>query len=260
MPLLTDIAAVRAILDRDREWAAYAIGDLAPGFIEHCKWFTSATREALLLQYSGFEPPIVFAMGSEQNLGALFAEVAAPEVSLHIRTNALPALSEFYVPHNVRHMRRLSLKPTAFRPAAHTHARRVGPEHIDAVNALYDEGHRRGEGPTFFDPSMLRQSTFRGIWEGDALVAIAGTHVYSADLGVCTIGNVYTRSDRRGRGLAASATSAVIARALQDQVSTIVLNVSESNLTAYRVYERLCFVYYCDFLEGEAVRISVAKA
>ena len=256
MPLLTDIHTVRALLDRDREWAAYAIGDLAPGFIEHCEWFTSTSREALVMLYSGFQPPILFAMGCDDDLRPLFAEVTAREVSLHIRTDALDALSVFYVPRNTRLMRRMALEPAAFQPAGHADAFPVGPTDIAAVNALYDEGHRRGEGPTFFDTSMLRQHTFYGMWEGDSLIAIAGTHLYSADLGICTIGNVYTRSDRRGRGLAASVTSAVIAHALRDRVSTIVLNVSERNGAAQRVYERLGFRQHCDFLEGEAVRIS----
>jgi GNAT superfamily N-acetyltransferase len=260
VPPLTDIQTVRALLDRDREWAAYAIGDLAPGFSEHCEWFTSRTREALLMLYSGFQPPILFALGCDHDLRALFAEVRAREVSLHIRTDALDALSEFYVSRNTRLMRRMALKPAAFEPAGHADATPVGPQHIAAVEGLYDEGNRRGEGPTFFDTSMLRQNTFYGTWEGDTLIAIAGTHVYSADLGVCTIGNVYTRSDRRGRGLAASVTSAVIAHALRDGVSTIVLNVSERNAAARRVYERLGFYHYCDFLEGEGVRISAGSA
>jgi predicted GNAT family acetyltransferase len=119
---------------------------------------------------------------------------------------------------------------------------------------LYDDGHRRGEGPTFFHAAMLGQHTFRGIWEDGALIAIAGTHLYSREIGVCAIGNVYTRSDRRGRGLAARATSAVAAHALAEGVSTIVLNVSHTNTVARRVYERLGFVVYCEFLEGEAGR------
>jgi predicted GNAT family acetyltransferase len=92
------------------------------------------------------------------------------------------------------------------------------------------------------------------VWEGNHLIAIAGTHLYSPALGVCTIGNVYTRSDRRGGGLAARTTTAVVEQALRDRIPTIVLNVGRGNAAARRVYERLGFHVHCDFVEGEARR------
>ena len=71
---------------------------------------------------------------------------------------------------------------------------------------------------------------------------------------VGAIGNVYTRPDCRGRGLAAEVTGAV-ARELQRRgTATIVLNVADSNGVARRVYERLGFVEYCVFHEGLARR------
>jgi predicted GNAT family acetyltransferase len=102
---------------------------------------------------------------------------------------------------------------------------------------------------------MLRQDTFRGAWQGDHLVSIAGTHLYSRALGVCTIGNVYTHSSHRGRGWGARVTSAVAAEAIAQGIDTIVLNVGQDNATAQRVYERLGFEVYCEFLEGEATRV-----
>jgi RimJ/RimL family protein N-acetyltransferase len=260
VPQQTDLQVVRESLDRDRDWAAYAIGDLAPGFVEHCEWLTTSDASgALILVYRGFTPPIVFAMGSASAAGALFAEIAAPTISLHVQADALDAMSGTYEPTDTRKMLRMTLRRDAFRPVVAPADVNGGPtmiseHHLDAVEALYQDGHERGEGPTFFSPSMLRQETFRGIWEGDALIALAGTHLYSAEMGVCAIGNVYTRHDRRGRGLGARVTSAVIDRALQEHVRTIVLNVSAENVAARRVYERLGFTVHCEFFEGEAVR------
>ena len=99
---------------------------------------------------------------------------------------------------------------------------------------------------------MVRQGTFRGVREGAALIAVAGTHLFSRELGICTIGNVYTRRDRRGRGLGARVTSAVVQHAIAQAIPTIVLNVSQGNSGARRVYERLGFHCYCEFFEGEA--------
>jgi predicted GNAT family acetyltransferase len=145
----------------------------------------------------------------------------------------------------------MSLDPANFRPAPHDDVRPITEGDLPAVTTLYDDGHPRGERPVFFSPAMLRQRSFHGIWEGRELIAIAGTHLYAPALGVCTIGNVYTRNDRRGRGLAARTTTAVVAQALRDRIPTIVLNVGRVN-AARRVYERLGFDVHCDFVEGEA--------
>jgi len=255
--ILTDLATVRALLDRDRDWAAYAIGDLAPGYIEHCEWHAPAAgAPALLLLYRGFDPPIAFALGDPHDLRELFREVTVPHISLHMRPDALEAMENVYVPSSTRRMQRMVLRSHAFRQAAHDDVQPLHEDDLEAITALYEDGHRRNDGPTFFHAAMLRQGTFHGLWEGTDLVSIAGTHVYSPELGVCAIGNVYTRADRRGRGLAARVTSAVLALALRQGVSTIVLNVGCDNPAAQRVYERLGFERHCEFLEGEATRVT----
>jgi GNAT superfamily N-acetyltransferase len=257
VPRLAELTTVRAILNRDREWAAYAIGDLSPGLIEHCEWHAPADgRAALLLVYRGFDPPITFAMGDAADLHPLFREISAPEISLHVRAEALAAMAGTYLTTSTRSMHRMVLRRQAFTPAPADGVEALDESDLAAVSTLYEEGHRRGEGPTFFDASMLRQHTFRGVWEGRALVAVAGSHLYSPEEGICAIGNVYTRSDRRGRGLAARVTSAVAAQALRDRVATIVLNVGQRNDAARRVYERLGFASYGDFLEGAATRVA----
>jgi ribosomal protein S18 acetylase RimI-like enzyme len=259
VPRLTDLATIRTLLDRDRAWAAYAIGDLAPGLVENCDWHASSgTRPALVLLYRGFDRPIAFAMGEPEDLRPLFAELSAPTISLHLQPHALEAASDLYAPTFTRDMRRMVLRPEKFVACPSPDVTPIGEEHLPAVQALYQDGHERGEGPTFFDAGMLRQRTFRGVWEQGALVSIAGTHQFSPDLGICTIGNVYTRSDRRGRGLAAVVTSAVVRHALQRGATTIVLNVAYDNGPAQRLYERLGFEVYCRFVEGEATRRSQA--
>jgi GNAT superfamily N-acetyltransferase len=256
LPLLSDLTSVHAILNRDRAWAAYAIGDLSPGLVEHSEWRAPAgDAQALVLLYHGFTPPIAFAMGDPRYLRALFDEATAPTISLHLRPEALAAIADIYPPTDVRPMHRMLVRPADFAPASHEGVSRIREADLPAVAALYEDGQVTGEQPTFFHAAMLKQGSFRGIWENGMLVAIAGTHLFSRDLGICTIGNVYTRRDRRGRGLAARVTSAVVAHALDNHVATIVLNVSQENPTARRVYERLGFHTYCDFVEGEATRV-----
>jgi GNAT superfamily N-acetyltransferase len=260
MPIVHDLTTIRTLLDRDRAWSAYAIGDLDPANVDKCEWHIAAEgSSALLLLYRGFEPPIVFAMGDAAALAPLFPELDAAEISLQVPPGAVDAMAGSYTPTFTRDMLRMSLRPDQFAAEPHDDVQPIAEPDLAAVSTLYQDGHRRGEGPVFFSAAMLQQRSFHGVWEGDELIAIAGTHLYSAALGVCTIGNVYTRSDRRGRGLAARTTSAVIEQALRDRIPTIVLNVGRGNAAARRVYERLGFHVHCDFVEGEARRAMTSQ-
>lgn len=255
MPRTTDLARVKAALDRDRAWAAYAIGDLSPTLAGQCAWhLPTAGTDALVLIYRGFRPSIAFAIGGQADLAPLFAEIDEPVISLHVQQPGLDALTPSYRPTDVQPLWRMALAPAAFKPAPTHGVVVVDEDDLGAVSALYEDGHRHGEGPTHFHPSMLAQKSFRAVCEGHDVIAVAGTHLYSPELGVCTIGNVYTRRDRRRRGLAAKVTSAVIEQAIADGIGTIVLNVSQDNHDARRVYEKLGFETYCAFFEGEATR------
>ena len=253
MPPITDLTRVRALLDQDAAWSAYAIGDLDAAHAPHCSWHALPDgSSALLLLYRGFTPPILFAIGDPASVAMLLREIDAPEVSLHVRGDVLAAMSSIYLPTDSRAMWRMAVDASSFRTADADGVVALDESDLPDVTALYEDGHRHGEGPTFFHPFMLRQGSFRGIREGRDLVAIAGTHLFSPELGVCTIGNVYTRRDRRGRRLAARVTSAVVQHAIALAIPTIVLNVGQGNDGARRVYERLGFRTHCEFFEGEA--------
>jgi GNAT superfamily N-acetyltransferase len=255
MPRTADPSLIRTILERDRPWAVYALGDLSPDFAEHCLWFAlPEPSPALLLLYQRFDPPVLFALGSPSRLGRLIQEVDAPVISLHVRRDALAAIRTRYRPMEIRAMSRMVVDPEGFRPVESGATSRLTGADVDAINHLYADGDRRGEGPDFFDRSMVEQGLFRGVWEGGELVAVGGTHLVVPSEGVCAVGNVYTRHDRRGQGLGARVTSAVVSDALAREFPTVVLNVDQGNAAAIRVYQRLGFRRYCDFVEGLARR------
>src|SRR4051812_35184989 len=110
MPPTTDLHRIRAALDRDRAWSAYAIGDLDPQRLVHCSWHAPAEDPAaLVLLYRGFEPPILFAIGDPARLGPVFAELDAPIVSLQILPEALGPLASAYRVAELEPMWRMSL-------------------------------------------------------------------------------------------------------------------------------------------------------
>jgi ribosomal protein S18 acetylase RimI-like enzyme len=253
MPVTTDLQRIRAALDRDRTWSAYAIGDLAPERLPYCSWYAPAADPyTLILLYRGFTPPILFATGDPALLSLVFTELDAPTISLHVLPEAVEALPPAYTATDIKPMWRMTVSAASFRPAADDGVVALGLSDAVAIAALFADAREGGEEPAFYRPSMLAEGSFRGIWEGADLVAVAGAHLFSPALGVCTIGNVYTRRDRRRRGLASRVTSAVVRHALAASVPTIVLNVSQENDAARRVYEQLGFHVHCAFVEGEA--------
>ena len=254
-PRVEDSARIRAVLESDRPWAAYALADLSPGFREHCRWFVrEGSPPALVMLYCRIDPPLIFALGTAERLAPKVQEIEPPVLLLHVRPEALAAIATRYEVVESRPQWRMILEPERFRPVASGGGSPLGSGDVEAIRALFADGEPRGEAPDFFEPGMVEQGLFRGLWEGADLVAVAGTHVVAPQESVCAIGNVYVRQDRRGRGLGAVVTSAVAADALADGLRTVALNVSQGNLAAIRLYEGLGFQRYCAFVAGRAVR------
>ena len=146
-------------------------------------------------------------------------------------------------------MSRMLLRADLPIESTHMLAVPLGPDDLGALRSLYEE-----DPPAFFLPEQVKDGVYFGVRQPGDLVAVAGTHVVSDRGSVGAIGNVYTRPDCRGRGLAAEVTGAVARELRRRGIATIVLNVADSNRAARRVYERLGFVEYCVFDEGLARR------
>src|SRR5215831_16988478 len=115
MPAPRDIPAIRALLEADRAWAAYPLGDLEPGFIEHCSWFhPGGDSGALALLYAAFKPPVLFTQGDPESLATILGEFSTERaVYLHVRPEMLPILATRYRIVELRSMWRMVLGPSA---------------------------------------------------------------------------------------------------------------------------------------------------
>lgn len=205
--------------------------------------------------YRAFTPPVLFAQGDPAAVATILDEFSAePSIYLHVRPEMLPALETRYVIVELRRMWRMVLQRDNYLGASTPDVVRLSSPHELALKRLYDDGASSGESPDFFHASMLDAGVFYGLWESGELVAVAGTHLVVPCEDVAAIGNVYTRRDRRGRGMAARVTSAVVDELLRLRIGTIVLNVNQSNAPAIRIYERLGFTRHCDYCEGLATR------
>src|SRR5437773_447594 len=119
MPGLRDIPHIRAILSRDRAWAVYALGDLSPAFFEHTDWFAAEDGTALLMLYRAFGTPLLFTLGSPEQLGDLLEELGGEtDLFLSIRPDVLPVVQARFQVRDVTPMWRMVLNPSKFPPTA----------------------------------------------------------------------------------------------------------------------------------------------
>ena len=270
--------AVRDILSQDPVWAAYAIADLRPDLAHYCRWMVAPDASGLALLFTGLELPILLSAGTPDGVAAALNDAELPdEVFLSIRTSHLPAVRRLYPRINRHDMLRMALAPGQNVPAPLMPAVPLSSADEHRLQTLYQHG---GEfAPDAFTVSQLHEGYFFGIEdENGALAAAGGTHIaflsdsppsrrlqeshrQKADAidrilsqGVAAIGNIYTRPERRGRGYGKAVTASIVQALRADGYSLIVLNVSERNLVARSIYEKLGFVTNCLFVEGCARR------
>jgi ribosomal protein S18 acetylase RimI-like enzyme len=243
MPRLTDKNEIRSLLHQDPGWSVYALGDLAPSMFPKTQWFAPG----LTLVVQDYGTAILFAMGPDSVREAL--EYVTGPVHLQVQRDALDEVARHATVSSARLMWRMTWTGDRLAaPSAMTS--RLDASDVPALQALYADGESSGESPDFFFPSMVADGVFHGIYEGTALVAAAGTHVLAPAEGAAAIGNVYTRHDRRGRGLGRVVTSAVLGEL--SGIQTIGLNVRADNDAALYLYESLGFARHCQFYEALA--------
>ena len=244
---LTDRAGILSVLETDRVYAAYAIGDLQARFFEQCQWAVAQGRNgpvALVMAFAGLQPPALFTLGSAEGIRSILRQELRPaQAYVTVRPENLDVVSAVYRLAEPRKMWRMTVDEDSFRPVQRP-TLRLRPSDIGALNELYSWG-----GAAFFAAYQLDQGVYHAVVENGKLVAAAGTHIVAPEYGVAAVGNVYTHPDHRSRGHATACTSAVVAELLTMGCRTVVLSVRQDNAPAIYAYEKLGFRVHCPFLE-----------
>jgi GNAT superfamily N-acetyltransferase len=169
-----------------------------------------------------------------------------PRVYVHVGADALPALEARYAPAAPAepHLK-MGLADRGLLSRETRDVVVLGPSSLAEVEAFYTEAYPG----TWFVPRMLETGRYVGIRDAAGLTCVAGVHVWSPGWRVAALGNVATRPDVRGRGLAQRACAALCALLLDDGIDTIALNVKADNAAAIRAYERLGFAVAAEYLE-----------
>jgi GNAT superfamily N-acetyltransferase len=229
----------------------YEIGDLDELYFEHTSWYAlQGDRESregdeirsLALLYTGTSMPVVLGLSEEpiDDLVRLLREIRG-SLPRRFYAHLTPGAVDAFAPsHRIEsHGTFLKMALTergALDGVGTAGVRALSAADIAALQTLYEAsypGH-------WFEPGMLAAGHYYGIWEGDALVSVAGVHVFSQRYRVAALGNIATHPRMRGRGLARIVT-AKLCQELSGNADWIGLNVKDDNDAAIACYERLGF-------------------
>ena len=244
---------LRAFLERDRLFAAYAICDLEEREFPRTRWGIATEGDepiAVGMEYSGLTPQPLFAMGRLDGIEAILRDVLRPRAAyIAARRESLPAVEALYRIDSGPPMVRMWVDRARFRPYP-SDVRRLLPVEIGELNRLYQLGFA-----SWLSSSAVAEGVYYGIRVGGRLVAAAGTHVVSPAARLAVVGNVYTDVEYRGRGYATAVTGAVTAELLRS-CDQVVLNVRADNPPALQAYRRLGYAEHVRFEERLVHRLG----
>ena len=242
----TDRALLRAFLESDSLFAAYAICDLDEREFPRTRWGVALEGERLVavaLEYTGFTPQPLFVMGEPDGVTAILRDVIRPRAAyLATMPGNLGAAGRIYRIAPGPPMVRMWVDRASFRPAPGATARLL-PSEIGDLNRLYNLGFT-----TWLPAEAVANGVYHGIRVGGRLVAAAGTHVISPEARLAVVGNVMTHESHRNRGFAKITTSAVTAELLRT-CDRVVLNVRADNPPAIAAYIALGYSEHVRFEE-----------
>ena len=256
---LRDAAAIRTLLEPQRVYAAYAIGQLAPRLFPQVRcWYAESEQgEGLVLHSSGGLGEAMFTLGERDAVEGILRLHRGPRQNFATcQLPHLPVLERYFKLAQQTTMARMHVTAATFEPVpprdGHVRILRLKASEARAVNRLYNtEG-----APTFYSAAHIEASFYHGVFYDARLVAVAGTHVVSPEEGVAVVGNVFTHPRYRGRGYATLATGATTAALLRD-CRDVVLTVDPKNLPAVRAYWRLGYTEVCRLIEAPVGRADV---
>jgi ribosomal protein S18 acetylase RimI-like enzyme len=244
----------------------YAIGDLDDFFWPHTTWV--ALRDGgevrqLVLLYTDLtmrKPTVLaYAERPESLMGDLLRAslpVLPRRFYAHLTEGVADVLADDYrmQPHGTFH--KMGLRDRS-RAAAFDGSEAVPLSAADTEDllALYAASYPGN----WFVPPMLETGCYFGIRRGRALVSVAGVHVYSPQYKVAALGNITTRPDARGQGLATAVTARLSQELLQTGIEYVGLNVKADNHSAIACYKKLGFERVTDYGEYTVVNKEGAR-
>jgi len=242
-----DRTMLRAFIERDRLFAAYAVADLDDREFGRTRWAVATAGDepiAVGVEYSGPTPQPLFVMGRDDGVHAILRDILRPRLAyLAAATQTLPVVASLYKVDPGPPMIRMTVDRATFRPYPMSEVVRVLPGDIGDLNRLYQLGFA-----AWLPAGSVEEGIYFGVRIGGRLVAAAGTHVVSREGRIGCVGNVLTHESFRNRGFAKGVTAAVTEELLRI-CDDVVLNVRSDNPPAIAAYAGLGYREHCRFEE-----------
>jgi len=249
---LHDRDEIEQFLRQNHYLNLYALGDLDDFFWQYTTWY--GYREAdkiqeIALVYTGTDYPVLLALTdhaptSMQALLQAITPFLPRRFYSHLTDNLLTALTPAYTAENHGRYYKMALTDRAPMSTIDTRAViQLTPHDLTELTEFYAASYPGN----WFDSRMLETGQYYALRHGAELVCVAGIHVYSPRYKVAALGNITTRPNFRGRGLATQVT-AKLCQILATETNHIGLNVRADNAAAISCYQKLgfeqCAIYY----------------
>lgn len=232
----------REALSEDVLWNAYPLGNLAPPhrrFMTVARARSSDGRHACCVV---FQPPGFAVVVPSGDIDGV-REIVEPEVAglpsgaeLMVLPEHVGLFDERFVVEPIEWMYRIQVTAKTWRPFGDTgRVSRLAPAALPELTALYRESGMP------FHSEQIEAGFFYGLWDGDRLVAAAGTHNLSHAEKVVALGSLYVRPESRRAGVGRELTIARVEALLASGFQNIVANVSASNHPSLELHARLGF-------------------
>ena len=234
---LYDRREIDAALSEDRAYAAYALSHLELGLFERTQfWIAEGPGTDGLVVRSNVVGESLTTFGDPEAIEAILSLHPGPRAG-YLSTaepDHIPVIERWHHVDDRLAMRRMTVTRATFTPMEGA-AQRLGGWDVAAINALYALDDR----PSHYSGRQIENAVYFGVYAGDRLVAVAGTHVVSPMASTGVVGNVLTHPAYRGRGLARLVTSKVTAAILDMGCALVVLTADPLNTPAIRAYASL---------------------
>lgn len=248
---IEDRGTIESVLRRDPELHIYGLGDLDDFYWPHTKWYgltpsssedeQAPPPEVLAFLYTAQEPFVLLALAEAGEPMETLLDALVPRLPARFYAHLSPGLEARFAsgyrlePHGLHHKMAL-VDRSRVQAVDGSGVSRLSPEDLGEILELYRESYPGN----WFDPRMLETGQYFGIRSDDALVCVAGVHVYSATYRVAALGNITAHPACRKRGFGTLATARVC-QSLLNTVDHVGLNVEATNQAAIACYRKLGF-------------------
>jgi len=249
---LHDKAEIEVVLRRNTFLNIYTIGDLDAPYWDHTTWYGLREQGRIgevVLIYTGTSTPVLLSLSDEpavsmQELLTSIVPYLPRRFNAHLSGGLSKILEEHY---RVRsfgpHLKMALVDRSRISEVDVSEAVPVSISQLAEVQQFYSQSYP----DNWFEPQMLANGHFYGIWRNGVLASMAGVHVYSEQYRVAALANIATHPDFRGQGLARAACAKLCGALLG--VDHIGLNVGADNDGAIALYRRLGFETIAEYGE-----------